>query len=36
MTALVCMGRERQVEEAMAPEIDCRWDEMVEAGTWAE
>ncbi len=36
MTALARMGQERRAEEAMAPEIDRRWAEVVEAGTWAE
>jgi hypothetical protein len=30
------MGAERRAEEAIAPEINRRWEEIVEAGTWAE
>jgi hypothetical protein len=30
------MGAERRAEEAMAPEIDRLWDEIVQAGTWSE
>ncbi len=30
------MGAERRAEERMAPEIDQKWAEIVQAGTWAE
>ena len=30
------MAGERRAEEAMAPEIDRKWAEIVQAGTWAE
>jgi hypothetical protein len=36
MTALTRMGQERRAEEALAPEINRRWAEVVEAGTWVE
>jgi hypothetical protein len=30
------MGAERRAEEAMAPEIDRKWVEIVRTGAWAE
>ena len=30
------MAGERRAEEAMAPEIDRKWAEIVQAGTWVE
>ena len=30
------MGAERRAEERMGPEIDRKWAEVVQAGTWAE
>jgi hypothetical protein len=30
------MGAERRAEERMAPEIDRKWAEVVQAGTWVE